>query len=122
MFGEEGFLSCAGCCLADREEISRGLPRVGGTSPLGWTHTPFMEKWIAALVEQLQNGHRRVGPAWGTNLGEFYTRRQPAKRSVIAVFSFEGDRTTNERVYFEAASLLPQVGSDELLAMVSEAT
>jgi steroid delta-isomerase-like uncharacterized protein len=56
----------------------------------------------------------------GTNLGEFYGL-PPTGRAfrvpVIAVFSFEGDRITNERVYFDAASLLTQIGRGELLAL-----
>jgi steroid delta-isomerase-like uncharacterized protein len=55
----------------------------------------------------------------GTNTGEFLglaptgrTFRVP----VIAVFFFEGDRITNERVYLDLASLLTQIGRSELLA------
>jgi steroid delta-isomerase-like uncharacterized protein len=55
----------------------------------------------------------------GTNLGEFYGM-PPTGRSfrvpVIAVFFFEGDRITNERVYLDAASLLTQIGRGEILA------
>jgi len=36
---------------------------------------------------------------------------------MIAVFSFDGDRITNERVYFDGASLLRQIGRGELLAI-----
>jgi len=54
----------------------------------------------------------------GTNLGEFYGLA-PTGRSfrvpTIAVFSFEGDRITNERVYLDAATLLTQIGRPELL-------
>jgi steroid delta-isomerase-like uncharacterized protein len=56
----------------------------------------------------------------GTNLGPFYglpptgrTFRVP----VIAVFFFEGDRIVNERVYFDAASLVTQIGQHALLAV-----
>lgn len=56
----------------------------------------------------------------GTNTGEFYGS-PPTGRSfrvpVIAVFFFDGDRITNERVYFDAASLLTQVGRRDLLAL-----
>jgi steroid delta-isomerase-like uncharacterized protein len=55
----------------------------------------------------------------GTNLGEFYGLPPTGKAfrvPMIAVFSFEGDRITNERVYFDAASLLTQIGRGELLA------
>jgi hypothetical protein len=34
---------------------------------------------------------------------------------VIAVFSFDGDRIVNERVYLDGASLLRQIGREELL-------
>ncbi len=55
----------------------------------------------------------------GTNLGEFYGMT-PTGRAfrvpVIAVFFFEGDRITNERVYLDSASLLTQIGRGELLA------
>ena len=51
----------------------------------------------------------------GTNLGDFYGRsfRVP----VIAVFFFEGDRITNERIYFDAASLVTQIGRGEVLGI-----
>ncbi len=56
----------------------------------------------------------------GTNLGEFYGL-PPTGRSfripVIAVFFFAGDRIVNERVYFDAASLVRQIGRIELLAV-----
>lgn len=55
----------------------------------------------------------------GTNLGEYYGM-PPTGRSfrvpVVAVFSFAGDRITNERVYLDAASLLTQIGRGDLLA------
>jgi steroid delta-isomerase-like uncharacterized protein len=54
----------------------------------------------------------------GTNLGEFLGGA-PTGRDfrvpVIAVFFFEGDRITNERVYFDAASLVRQIGRADLL-------
>jgi len=56
----------------------------------------------------------------GTNLGEFYGL-PPTGRGfrvpLIAVFFFEDDRITNERVYFDAASLLTQIGRGDLLAL-----
>jgi steroid delta-isomerase-like uncharacterized protein len=55
----------------------------------------------------------------GTNLGEFYGLPPTGKSyrvPVIAVFFFDGDRITNERIYFDAASLLVQIGRSELLA------
>jgi steroid delta-isomerase-like uncharacterized protein len=54
----------------------------------------------------------------GTNLGAFYGR-PPTGRSfrvpVIAVFAFEGDRITTERVYLDRATLLTQIGRQDLL-------
>lgn len=54
----------------------------------------------------------------GTNLGDFYGLA-PTGRSfrvpVIAVFFFEADRIVNERIYFDAASLVRQIGRTELL-------
>ena len=54
----------------------------------------------------------------GTSLGDFYGL-PPTGRAyrvpVIAVFTFDGDRITNERVYFDSASLLRQIGRDDLL-------
>ena len=58
----------------------------------------------------------------GTNPGEFYGL-PPTGRSfrvpVIAVFSFASDRITNERVYFDAASVLSQVGRLDLLTLAA---
>jgi steroid delta-isomerase-like uncharacterized protein len=54
----------------------------------------------------------------GTNLGEFYGMPPTGKAfsvPVIAVFFFEGDRIINERIYFDAASLVMQIGRGELL-------
>src|SRR3546814_20050187 len=54
----------------------------------------------------------------GTNTGEFLGL-PPTGRSfrvpVIAVFAFDGDRITNERVYLDSARLLRQIGREELL-------
>ena len=55
----------------------------------------------------------------GTNLGEFYGLPPTGKSfrvPIIAVFSFAGDRITNERIYFDSASLVRQIGRPELLA------
>jgi steroid delta-isomerase-like uncharacterized protein len=55
----------------------------------------------------------------GTNLGEFYDLPPTGKSfrvPVVAVFFFEGDRIVNERIYFDAASLVTQIGRSELLA------
>ena len=54
----------------------------------------------------------------GTNLGEFLGGAPTGKAfrvPTIAVFSFEGDRITNERVYLDSASLLRQIGHTDLL-------
>lgn len=54
----------------------------------------------------------------GTNTGEFLGG-EPTGRSfrvpTIAVFFFEGDRITNERVYLDVLSLLTQIGRTDLL-------
>jgi limonene-1,2-epoxide hydrolase len=34
---------------------------------------------------------------------------------ICAVFFFDGDRIVNERIYFDSASLLTQIGCSELL-------
>ena len=56
----------------------------------------------------------------GTNTGPFLGL-EPTGRSfrvpVIAVFSFNGDHITNERVYLDGASLLRQIGREELLPL-----
>ena len=54
----------------------------------------------------------------GTNTGEFLGMEPTGKAfrvAVIAVFTFDGDRITNERVYLDGASLLRQIGREELL-------
>src|SRR5690606_17905026 len=54
----------------------------------------------------------------GTNTGEFLGLPPTGKSfrvPVIAVFFFDGDRITNERVYLDSASLLRQIGREELL-------
>jgi steroid delta-isomerase-like uncharacterized protein len=55
----------------------------------------------------------------GTNHGEFYglpPTGEAFRVPVIAVFFFENDRIVNERVYFDSASLVTQIGRGELLA------
>jgi steroid delta-isomerase-like uncharacterized protein len=59
----------------------------------------------------------------GTNLGEFYGLPPTGKTfrvPVIAVFFFDGDRVVNERIYFDSASLVTQIGRGELLALVGQ--
>jgi len=56
----------------------------------------------------------------GTYLGEFYGLPPTGKSfrvPVIAVFFFDGDQITNERIYLDAASVLSQIGRGELLAL-----
>jgi steroid delta-isomerase-like uncharacterized protein len=56
----------------------------------------------------------------GTNLGEFYGMAPTGKAfrvPMIAVFFFDEDRIINERIYFDSASLLTQIGRGELLAL-----
>src|SRR6202790_717499 len=56
----------------------------------------------------------------GTNLGEFYglpPTGEAFRVRIIAVFFFEDDRIINERIYFDSASLLTQIGRSELLSL-----
>jgi steroid delta-isomerase-like uncharacterized protein len=57
----------------------------------------------------------------GTNTGEFMGL-DPTGRSfrvpVIAVFTFDDDRITNERVYLDLASLLRQIDRTDLLPLI----
>ena len=57
----------------------------------------------------------------GTNTGEFMGL-PPTGRAfrvpVIAVFSFDDDRITNERVYLDSASLVRQIGHEDLLTIL----
>lgn len=57
----------------------------------------------------------------GTNLGEFYGLPPTGKAfrvPVIAVFAFDGDGITNERIYFDVATLVNQIGRSELLGLL----
>jgi steroid delta-isomerase-like uncharacterized protein len=56
----------------------------------------------------------------GTNTGEFYGLPPTGKAfrvPIVALFFFEGDRITNERIYFDAASLVTQIGRPEVLGL-----
>ena len=56
----------------------------------------------------------------GTSTGEFLGLPPTGRTfrvAVIAVFSFDGDRITNERVYLDGASLLRQIGREDLLPL-----
>lgn len=57
----------------------------------------------------------------GTNLGEFYGMPPTGKafRVPIKAFFFDGDRIVNERIYFDSATLVTQIGRGELLAMAA---
>jgi steroid delta-isomerase-like uncharacterized protein len=60
----------------------------------------------------------------GTNLGEFYGFPPTGKAfrvPVIAVFFFDDDRIVNERIYFDSASLVTQIGRAELLGAAMSA-
>jgi steroid delta-isomerase-like uncharacterized protein len=59
----------------------------------------------------------------GTNLGEFYGLPPTGKAfrvPIIAVFFFNADRIVNERIYFDSASLVTQIGRGELLTRAPE--
>lgn len=59
----------------------------------------------------------------GTNLGEFYGMAPTGRYfrvPTIAVFAFDGDRITAERVYLDTASLLGQIGRADLLAFADQ--
>jgi steroid delta-isomerase-like uncharacterized protein len=54
----------------------------------------------------------------GTNLGEFYGRAPTGKSfrvPIAAIFFFEGDEIVNERIYFDSASLVNQIGHGDVL-------
>ncbi len=58
----------------------------------------------------------------GTNSGKFMGLAPTGKSfrvPTIAVFFFEGDRITNERVYLDVLSLLAQIGRTELVALAA---
>jgi predicted ester cyclase len=57
----------------------------------------------------------------GTNLGEFLGGAPTGKSfrvPVIAVFSFDGDHITNERIYLDLATLLSQIGRTDLFSLL----
>lgn len=57
----------------------------------------------------------------GTNTGPFMGQEPTGKAfrvPVIAVFFFDGDGITNERVYLDVASLVRQIGRPELLPLL----
>jgi steroid delta-isomerase-like uncharacterized protein len=59
----------------------------------------------------------------GTNLGEFLGGAPTGKSfrvPTVAVFTFDGDRITNERVYLDRASMLTQIGRGDLLELIAQ--
>lgn len=59
----------------------------------------------------------------GTNRGEFLGLPPTGREfrvPVVAIFFFEGDRITNERIYLDVASLLRQIGRTEILTMLAD--
>lgn len=55
----------------------------------------------------------------GTNKGLFYGLEPTGKSfkvPICAIFFFEGDRIVNERIYFDSASLVSQIGQGAALA------
>lgn len=60
----------------------------------------------------------------GTNTGPFMGLAPTGKAfrvPVVAVFTFEGEGITNERVYLDAATLVVQIGRPELLTLLGGA-
>jgi steroid delta-isomerase-like uncharacterized protein len=56
----------------------------------------------------------------GTNLGEFYGLPPTGKAfrvPTIAVFTFDGDKLVNERVYLDSSDLLVQIGRGDILEL-----
>ena len=54
----------------------------------------------------------------GTNTGEFYGLPPTGKAfrvPIVAIFSFEGEKIVSERIWFDAASLVRQIGRSEVL-------
>lgn len=59
----------------------------------------------------------------GTNLGEFYGLPPTGKGfrvPIVGIFLFEGRDLVNERIYFDAASLVNQIGHGALLALLAD--
>ncbi len=57
----------------------------------------------------------------GTNTGEFMGGAPTGKAfrvPVVAIFSFDDDKVTNERVYLDLASLLRQIERTDLLPLI----
>lgn len=53
----------------------------------------------------------------GTNAGDFLGLPPTGREfrvPVVAIFFFDGDRIVNERIYFDSASLVQQIGQGEL--------
>ncbi|MGN6694076.1 MAG: ester cyclase [Aquihabitans sp.] len=59
----------------------------------------------------------------GTNLGEFYGLPPTGKAfrvPIVGFFLFDGPDLVNERIYFDAASLVNQIGHGALLAALAD--
>ena len=59
----------------------------------------------------------------GTNLGEFYGLPPTGKGfrvPIVGIFLAEGRDLVNERIYFDAASLVNQIGHGALLALLAD--
>jgi steroid delta-isomerase-like uncharacterized protein len=59
----------------------------------------------------------------GTNLGELYGLPPTGKGfrvPIVGIFLFEGRDLVNERIYFDAATLLRQIGQGSLLGLLAE--
>ena len=59
----------------------------------------------------------------GTNLGEFYGLPPTGKSfrvPIVGFFLFDGRDLVNERIYFDAASLVNQIGHGALLAALAD--
>ena len=72
---------------------------------------------------QVFDGDDEVMGYYRTTRAAFPDQRHDSVRfhvaadAIVAVFFFDNDRITNERVYFDAASLLRQIGRSELLGL-----
>ena len=103
---------------------------VGGEVPNRNDHQPHAKRHDAprCKANSKRTGKRCRAPAVrGCRVCRMHGARGGAPTGkafrvpTIAVFSFEGDRITNERVYLDLASLLSQIGRGDLLSLVGEA-
>ena len=85
---------------------------------------------VRSCIDLMQIDHTRVADddtiisefdLLGTNLGAFMGGAPTGKAfrvPVVAVFFFDGDKITNERVYLDLASMLTQIGRTDLFALL----